>query len=87
MKVQVYDDDIGKDEFYGEGTLNLSKWLSNPGKSQTDAVDIFLKGKKTGILTINIEYSNQPQNYGGSGNPSSLGYWDNKKQISVNRMI
>lgn len=40
LKVEVYDEDVGKDDFYGEGTLNLSKWLQNPGKAQTDAVEI-----------------------------------------------
>ena len=32
MKVQVYDDDIGKDDFFGEGTLNLHQLLSTPNK-------------------------------------------------------
>ena len=88
LKVQVYDDDIGKDDFYGEGTLNLNNWMSNPGKSNTGSVDIILKNKKTGVVSINIEYqgqgnqnqggwassSNQKQNFGGSNNPSNLGY-------------
>ena len=86
LKVQVYDDDIGKDDYYGEGILNLNKWISNPGKTQTDVVDIHLKNKKTGALTICIEYqgqgsqggwassSNQQQSFGGSNNASNLGY-------------
>lgn len=88
LKVQVYDDDIGKDDYYGEGTLNLNNWMSNPGKSNTGSVDIILKNKKTGVVSINIEYqgqgtqnqggwassSNQKQNFGGSNNPSNLGY-------------
>lgn len=89
LKVQIYDDDIGKDDYYGEGTLNLNGWLSHSGQSQTGSVDIFLKNKKTGVLTINIEYQGQgnqggwgvqsnqqhQQNFGGNpNNPSNLGY-------------
>jgi hypothetical protein len=32
LKVQVYDEDVGKDDFYGEGVLDLSKWITNAGK-------------------------------------------------------
>ncbi len=56
LKVQVYDDDIGKDDFHGEGTLDLSKSLANPGKVQNDYVEIFEKKKKTGQVFFQIEY-------------------------------
>lgn len=32
LKVQVYDEDVGKDDFYGEGVLDLNKWMTNAGK-------------------------------------------------------
>lgn len=30
LRLQVYDDDVGKDEFIGEGTLNLNQFYQNP---------------------------------------------------------
>lgn len=55
LKVEVYDDDIGKDDFYGEGFLDLSKWLANPNKAETGVVEIYDKKKKrTGRVLISI---------------------------------
>ena len=34
MTVQVYDDDFGKDDFVGEGTVNLSQLYSNPNRTE-----------------------------------------------------
>ena len=33
MKVQVYDDDFGKDDFVGEGTVNLTPIYSSPNRT------------------------------------------------------
>ena len=75
LKVQAYDDDIGKDDFYGEGTLDLSKWLANPGKVESEYVEIFEKKKKTGQVLVQIEYQGPAVNNIGSLNhPSKLGY-------------
>ncbi len=70
LKIQVYDDDIGKDDFIGEATVSLNKWTSNPHKAESINVDIFEKNKKAGQVLISIEYQgpaiggNQP-NQGG----------------------
>ena len=34
MKVQVYDDDFGKDDFVGEGTVNLAPLFNNPSRTE-----------------------------------------------------
>ena len=77
LKVQVYDDDIGKDDYYAEGRLNLCGWLSHPGQAQTGSVDILLKNKKTGVLTINVEYQ-------GQGNQ---GEWEFHQINSINKTL
>lgn len=70
MKIEVYDDDIGKDDFYGEAVVDLNKWLSNPNKEISDYVDIFdKKKKKAGRVLLSIEY----QQVGGF-NTAKLGY-------------
>lgn len=34
MKVEVYDDDWGKDDFIGQGTVNLNQLTSNPMRTE-----------------------------------------------------
>lgn len=34
MKVEVYDDDFGKDDFIGEGTVNLNQLVANPMRTE-----------------------------------------------------
>lgn len=33
MTVAAYDDDFGKDDFIGEGSLNLNQFYSNPSRT------------------------------------------------------
>lgn len=33
MRVQVYDDDFGKDDLIGEGTVNLNQLFSMPNRT------------------------------------------------------
>ncbi len=33
LRVQVYDDDFGKDELLGEGTVNLMQCYQNPNRT------------------------------------------------------
>lgn len=32
LKIQIYDEDTFKDDFYGEGSLNLGPWLAHPNQ-------------------------------------------------------
>ena len=34
MKIQVYDDDFGKDDLIGEGTYNLTQLYSMPNRTE-----------------------------------------------------
>ena len=34
MRIQVFDDDIGKDDLMGEGTLNLNQCYQNPNRTE-----------------------------------------------------
>lgn len=75
LKVQVFDDDIGKDDLHGEGSLSLAKWTSNPGKPENVFVEIFEKKKKAGQVLFQIEYQGPAaQNVTTLDHPSKLGY-------------
>lgn len=41
LKIQLYDEDTFKDDFYGEGTLNLNQWLAHPNQPHSESVEIF----------------------------------------------
>ncbi len=66
LQIQVYDEDVGKDDFIGEATVKLDKWMTAPNKPETTTVEIFQKNKKTGQVLISVEYQ------GGFVNP---GIW------------
>ncbi len=39
MRVAVYDDDLGKDDLVGEGTVNLNQLYGNPGRTENGKID------------------------------------------------
>jgi len=87
MKVEVYDDDFGKDDFIGEGTVNLTQLTSNPMRTENEYVDIICRGKSAGRVLISMEYQGQQMggntggwnnNQGGWGNQPNQGGWGNQ---------
>ena len=42
MRVQVYDDDMGKDDLIGEGTVNLNQLFGNPYRSENGKNNIIM---------------------------------------------
>lgn len=43
MKIAVYDDDFGKDDFVGEGTYNLNQLYSNPNRTENGTNNMMLR--------------------------------------------
>lgn len=77
MKVELYDKDLIKDDFIGEGTVNLNQLLANPGISDNQYVELIYHGKSAGRVLISMEYQG-PQNWG--NNPNQRGWGSNTNQ-------
>ena len=48
MTVQVYDDDFGKDDFVGEGTVSLSQLYSNPNRTENGTKKVYFRICRSG---------------------------------------
>jgi hypothetical protein len=96
MTVQIYDSDIISDDYYGEGTFNLTPVYNMPNIPQNQYIDVVSGGKCTGRVLISIEYQGSPigqhssgqQQFGydfnnqGGNNPNQGGWGNNTNQGS-----
>ena len=54
LRVTLYDDDFGKDDLIGEGTLNLNQLYSMPNRTENEYIDLVRKGKSAGRVLISL---------------------------------
>jgi|JI6StandDraft_1071083.scaffolds.fasta_scaffold07292_2 hypothetical protein len=64
MKVEVWSTSATSDELIGEGHLNLTKYYSAPGSSQSEYVDLLRNGTIVGRVMMAVVYDGPPVNPG-----------------------
>lgn len=85
MKFAVWDEDTLTDDLVGEGSIDLSKYISSPGKSEKEYVTLTYKNKPAGKLCIEVVYEggSTPNNNWGSNN--SQGWNSNNGNTNNNQ--